>query len=131
MMAAVVDSGVDAGHEDLAGRLLPGYDFVNDDAFPEDGVGHGTFVAGIIGALTDNGIGMAGVAWEVTLLPVQVLDSNGYGYDSDIAAGIIFAADQGARVINLSLGGGRVFPNPGRSGGLRRREGCRCSSGSR
>lgn len=105
MVVAVVDSGVDAGHEDLAGRLLPGYDFVNDDAFPEDGVGHGTFVAGIIGALTDNGIGMAGVAWEVTLLPVQVLDSNGYGYDSDIAAGIIFAADQGARVINLSLGG--------------------------
>jgi subtilisin family serine protease len=102
---AIVDSGVDLDHPDLAPRLVAGYDFVNNDAVAQDDEGHGTMVAGIAGAATNNGVGIAGVAWNASIIPVKVLDDSGAGWDSDIASGITWAADNGAQVINLSLGG--------------------------
>ncbi len=104
-LIAIVDSGIALGHEDLKNKLQPGYDFVNDDDDPQDDNGHGTFVASLAAAETDNGIGIAGVGWNAMLLPVKVLDSQGNGTYLTIAVGIRYAADQGARVINLSLGG--------------------------
>ena len=102
---AIADTGVDLDHPDLAPRILPGHDFVNGDADAQDDEGHGTMVAGIAAAATDNGIGIAGVSWNASIIPVKVLDGTGAGWDFDIANGITWAADNGAHVINLSLGG--------------------------
>ncbi|MBW3557668.1 MAG: S8 family serine peptidase, partial [Actinobacteria bacterium] len=102
---AVVDSGVDRDHPDLRDRLLAGYDFVNGDADASDDHGHGTSVAGVAAAVPDNGIGVTGAAWGASILPVKVLDADGEGSDADVAAGMVWAADRGASVINLSLGG--------------------------
>jgi hypothetical protein len=105
MVVAILDSGVDLDHPDLAPRLVPGFDFVNGDAVPDDDLGHGTMVAGVVAAQANNMAGGAGVTWRGGLMPVKVLDEDGVGNDFDIAAGIIWAADHGASVINLSLGG--------------------------
>ena len=118
-VVAVVDSGVDLGHPDLAANLLTATDadFVEPDGNctgpkhsrtcaqdgPQDENGHGTHVAGIIAAATNNGTGVAGVAPNAKLLPVRVLDENGDG-TGDVVAGIRYAADHGADVINMSLG---------------------------
>lgn len=104
VVVAVLDTGVDLEHPDLSDRLVPGYDFVDGDTVPRDEYGHGTHVAGIIAAVSNNGIGVAGVADGVHIMPIRVLDSEGFGYDADIADGIRYAADHGARVINMSLG---------------------------
>jgi subtilisin family serine protease len=101
---AVVDTGVKA-MPDLAGRLLPGYDFVNNDSHPDDDNGHGTMSAGVIAAAGDNGVGIAGICWLCRILPVKVLDSAGSGSYSAIAEGIRYAADHDADIISLSLGG--------------------------
>ena len=102
---AVVDSGVDLGHPDLADRLrADGRDFVDGDDEPRDENGHGTNVAGIIAATLDNGEGGAGLAPGVKILPVRVMNRRGAGSDRTIARGIRYAADKGAQVINLSLG---------------------------
>jgi thermitase len=103
---AIIDTGVDAGHPDLAGKVLAGYNFVKDNGQAGDDNGHGTRVAGIAAAVSDNGQGVASVAWQSKILPVKVLDRNGVGTYADVASGITWAADQGARVLNLSLGGG-------------------------
>jgi subtilisin family serine protease len=106
---AVVDSGVDASHEDLAGVVLPGWDAIEGRPGADtDPYGHGTHVAGIVAALAGNGLGGSGAAAGVRILPVRVLDTEGSGWSSTIADGIKWAADHGADVINLSLGG----PNP-------------------
>jgi subtilisin family serine protease len=102
---AIVDTGVDLDHPDLAARFVPGYDFVNGDAIAQDDEGHGTMVAGIAAAATNNGIGIAGVAWNASIMPLKALDETGAGYDSDIASAITWAVDHGADVVNLSLGG--------------------------
>lgn len=102
---AIVDTGVDANHPDLQFKVLPGVDFINGDNNPTDDQGHGTHVAGIAGAATNNGRGVAGVCWKCPILPVKSLDRNGAGGHSQIAAGIRYAADHGARVINMSFGG--------------------------
>lgn len=102
---AVVDSGVDLGHPDLVDRLrTDGDDFVDGDDDPTDENGHGTNVAGIIAATLDNAEGGAGLAPGVQILPVRVMNARGSGSDRSIARGIRFSADQGAQVINLSLG---------------------------
>ncbi|MGQ9889359.1 MAG: M6 family metalloprotease domain-containing protein [Aggregatilineales bacterium] len=101
---AVIDSGVCADHPDLAGRVLPGWDFVENDADPQDLFGHGCAVASVIAAAHD-GAGMAGVAPHARILPLRVLDAQGVGTYSNVAAAITMAADLGASVINLSLGG--------------------------
>src|SRR5690606_11143218 len=102
---AVIDSGVDAGHPDLSGKVLPGYNAIRGNGDPSDDNGHGTAVAGLIAANTDNGAGIAGICWGCRILPVKVLNANGSGSDAWVAQGIRWAADNGANVINLSLGG--------------------------
>ncbi len=102
---AVIDTGVCMSHEDLVDRVLDnGYDFVDNDDDPEDVFGHGCSVAGIIAANIDNGIGIAGFAPNSSILPVRVLGPSGSGSMADVAAGIVYAADEGADIINLSLG---------------------------
>ena len=105
MTMAIVDSGVQLNHPDLAGRLVPGWDFVNRDSDPSDDFGHGTMVAGIAAASTNNGRGVAGATWAGKIMPIKVLDSRGAADDENIALGIKWAVDHGADVINLSLGG--------------------------
>ncbi|MBC7644082.1 MAG: peptidase S8 [Thermoleophilia bacterium] len=102
---AVVDTGVSYIHEDLWGKVDKGYDFVDDDADPMDVQGHGTHVSGIAAGYAGNGLGGAGVAPSARILAVRALDADGAGYYSWIANGITYAADHGAKVINLSLGG--------------------------
>jgi subtilisin family serine protease len=106
---AIVDSGVDASHPDLAMKMLGGIDFIDGDNIPQDGYGHGTHVAGIAAASTNNGIGVSGVSWGAQILPVRVLDASGDGNYSNLSAGIIWSVDHGAQIINLSLGG--TLPN--------------------
>jgi serine protease len=117
---AIVDTGVDFGHPDLAGKLLAGIDlvkFVAPSGIGDPGItgpgcdgaqdenGHGTHVSGIAAADTNNGIGVAGTAPDAKILPVRVLDANGSGENDVVNQGIRWAADHGAKVINLSLGG--------------------------
>lgn len=103
---AIIDTGVFGAHVDLAGRVLQGYDFVNNDADPADDDGHGTHVAGIAAAGGDNNLGVTGVAYgaNVKILPIKVCGPSGCP-SSAIASGIRYAADNGANVLNLSLGG--------------------------
>ncbi len=110
VVVAVVDTGIDIHHPEFnpPGRpseLLPGKSFVPGTDGPIDDNGHGTHVAGIIAAAMNDGIGTVGVAPGVKILPVKVLDANGQGDTSTIVAGLLYAADSGARIINLSLGG--------------------------
>ncbi len=105
VVIAVVDTGVDLTHPDLVGKILPGKDFANNDSTAQDDNGHGTHVAGIAAASTNNGLGVAGVSWNAKIMPIKVLDSYGSGYDSWVANGIREAVNRGANIINLSLGG--------------------------
>jgi thermitase len=110
---AVVDSGVDLNHPDLAGRLRSdGFNFVDGNADPSDRNGHGTHVAGIIAAALNNAEGIAGLAPEVQILPIRVMSAEGQGSDRAIAAGITYAVDQGAQVINLSIGATLLLAAP-------------------
>jgi subtilisin family serine protease len=104
-VVAVVDTGIDLSHPDLAGNLVPGHDFVDNDDQPDDENLHGSHVAGIVAAIADNGIGVSGVAPQAKLMPVRTMDEDGLGNSGDIANGILFAVQHGATVINLSLGG--------------------------
>jgi subtilisin family serine protease len=130
---AVVDSGVDLTHPDLAPNLwtnageipgngvdddgngyvddVHGYDFVAGDGTPQDENGHGTHVAGILGARGGNGIGGSGVAWRVRLMPIRVLDADARGTTTAVAQGIRYAVDNGARIVNLSLAGPAGTPD--------------------
>jgi thermitase len=102
---AVIDTGVWASHPDLSGEVLTGYDFVSSDNDATDDHGHGTHVAGTIAAVTNNGVGVASIGYHGSILPIKVLNSEGYGTYADVASGIIYAADNGASIINMSLGG--------------------------
>lgn len=102
---AIIDSGVDLDHPDFAGKLVPGYDFVNGDAEPQDDHGHGTHVAGIAAANSNNGLGIAGLCWECRVMPLKALNSDNWGFYSWWAAAIAFAVDNGAVAINMSMGG--------------------------
>ena len=104
---AIIDSGVDSDHPDLLGKILPGFNFVRDNADTRDAGGHGTAVAGAAAALTNSGIGVAGVAWDNPIMPLSVFDESGYATYADVAEAVIYAADHGAKVINVSLGGPR------------------------
>lgn len=101
---AVLDTGVEASHLDLAGVVLPGFDVLGTTDGSVDPHGHGTHVAGIAAAIGDNGIDIAGTAPGLAILPVRVLDEAGLGSASDVAAGVYWAVDHGATIINLSLG---------------------------
>jgi len=102
---AIVDTGVQYNHPDLSGKVVLGHDYVDGDNNPYDGNGHGTHCAGIAAAVTNNGTGIAGMAPNASILAVRVLDNNGSGTLDAVANGIIYAADNGAKVISLSLGG--------------------------
>jgi len=103
---AIIDSGVDFDHPDLKNKIVSGgRDFYNDDWDATDDNGHGTYVAGIAAADTNNDEGMAGVAWNCLILPVKVTDAEGFADYADVISGIIWASDNGAQVINISLGG--------------------------
>jgi thermitase len=102
---AIVDSGIDLDHPDLSDKIVLGYDYVNEDWVPDDDYGHGTHVAGIAAAQTNNGRGVAGVSWGARLMALKVLDAGGSGSYADVASAVTYAADHGARIINLSLGG--------------------------
>jgi thermitase len=130
---AIIDSGVDLGHPDLAPNLwtntgeipgngtdddgngyvddVHGYDFVDNDGTPQDANGHGTHVAGIVGARGGNGIGGAGVAWQARLMAIRVLDGQARGTTAAVATGIRYAVDNGARIVNLSLAGPTSTPD--------------------
>jgi len=103
---AVIDTGISRVPDLQKTKFVKGYDFVNDRVEAEDDSGHGTHVAGTVAQSTNNGYGVAGVAYEASLMPLKVLDGYGGGTVADIAEAIKFAADNGADVINMSLGGG-------------------------
>jgi subtilisin family serine protease len=107
---AVLDTGLDLGHPDFNGHIAPGYDYVNNDADPRDDNGHGTHVAGTIGAATNNGVGVAGMSWVARVMPVKVADAQGRVNSADWINGLVYARTHGARVVNMSFGG------PGSSG---------------
>jgi len=100
---AILDTGFKMDHPEMAGRLIAGRDFINDDDDPTDDNGHGTNVAGITGATGNNGIGHAGVDWNCEMLIVKVLDAGNSGAWTDIADGVTYAVDNGADVINMSI----------------------------
>lgn len=113
MIVAVIDSGVDLNHPDLAPRLRKdGFDFVENDGDPSDENGHGTHVSGIIAATLANAEGIAGLAPDVQILPIRVMNAEGSGNDRRIAAGITYAIERGAHVINLSLGSTLLLATP-------------------
>ena len=117
VVVAVVDTGVKYDQEDLAANMWSGgpsypnhgYDFVNNDNDPKDFDGHGTHVAGIIGASGNNNLGATGVCWKASIMAVRVIDATGSGTTANIVQGINFAVSHGAKVINMSLGGGGGF----------------------
>jgi len=108
VLIAVIDTGIDYGHEDLNdGRIRTDIDkdYVNDDDEAMDDHGHGTHVTGIIAAETDNKVGVAGIMWNAQILPLKAMSKDGTGTAEDVAEAIRYGADKGARVINMSLGG--------------------------
>ena len=109
---AVIDSGVDVGHPDLAGRVVGQFNAASetDTTDVTDEIGHGTFVAGVAAATPDNGIGIAGASYGASVLAVKVADENGEIWTDALANGIRWAADNGADVINLSLGSPSTDP---------------------
>ena len=126
-IVAVTDTGIDYTHPDLAGNIwintgevagdgidndgngyvddVHGYDFINDDSDPMDDHGHGTHVAGTIGAVGDNAIGITGINWDVQLMALKFIGADGFGLQSDAIEAILYAANNGAHVINASWGG--------------------------
>ena len=116
---AVIDSGADPLHPDLAGKLIPGWNFLLKAARTNDTLGHGTAVAGSIASASNNGIGGAGVSWSSPVMPLVVVDEEDFAAYSAIAAAILYAADHGVRVINISIGGPQLFAGPAECRGLR------------
>jgi subtilisin family serine protease len=109
-IVAVIDTGIDQTHEDFAGvKFVTGFNTLTRNIIVSgtnsDDNGHGTLVTGIIGASPNNGIGVAGTNWQISLMPVKALDELGSGSSSSVSEAIVWAADQGAQIINLSLGG--------------------------
>lgn len=102
VVVAVLDTGVESTHPDLASKLVAGWNTYDNNPNTADVLGHGTAVAGVAGALANNAIGVASVAPNCMLMPIRISDAQGYGYDSTVANGLVWAADHGARVANIS-----------------------------
>lgn len=110
VVVAVIDTGIDQTHEDLkSASVVPGYDFIANKQIvvgsDSDDNGHGTLIAGVLGATANNGIGIAGTNWQLTMMPIKALDATGNGTAEQVTKAIMWAADHGAQIINLSLGG--------------------------
>jgi len=104
VVVAVLDTGIDVDHPDLADNIIDGWNFVDNNDDVSDLDKHGSMVSGIIAAISNNGIGLTGVAPEAKIMPLKVLDVNG-GNIRDIASAIRYAADNGAKIITMSFGG--------------------------
>ena len=102
---AVIDSGVDSTHPDLAGRLVPGWSFLTGTSNTADVLGHGTSTAGTAAAATNNATGVAGVSWGNPVMPLVALNSSNYATYSNIASAITYAADRGVRIVSISISG--------------------------
>ena len=102
---AMIDSGVDPTHPDLASKLIPGWSFLTGTTDTHDVLGHGTETAGTAAAIGNNAVGVAGVAWQNPIMPLVVLNSSDWATYSDIANAIMYAADHGVRIVNISIGG--------------------------
>ncbi|MEB3224096.1 MAG: S8 family serine peptidase [Candidatus Sericytochromatia bacterium] len=108
---AILDTGIDTSHPEFAGRLHPdSHNVLTPGAWPEDDYGHGNHVAGVAAAAADNGVGVAGVAPQASLMVVKIMDANGRGDDATFAAGLVHAVDHGARVVSMSFGAGKQSP---------------------
>lgn len=105
IIVAVIDTGVDTRHPDLSGNLVRGASVLPGATGPDDDHGHGTHVAGVIAAAGHNGIGIAGMAPRCKIMPVKVLNREGKGDTGDIVAGLLYAVNNGAKIVNMSLGG--------------------------
>ena len=105
VVIAIIDTGVDLTHPDLAPKMVAGFDFVNNDNIAQDDNGHGSHVAGIAAASSNNGVGVSGVSWGAKIMPIKVLSASASGTFANAAEGIVWAANNGAHIINLSLGG--------------------------
>src|SRR4026209_2109087 len=102
---AILDSGVDTTHPDLVSKIVPGWNYLSGTSDIRDVQGHGTAVAGVLAAATNNLTGVAGVTWANPIMPLVVMDANGNASYSNIASAITYAADHGVRIINVSAGG--------------------------
>ncbi|MCX7993889.1 MAG: S8 family serine peptidase [Fimbriimonadales bacterium] len=102
VIIAVLDTGVDAAHPDLAAKMVPGWNFFDNNADSSDVLGHGTRIAGIAAAVSNNSTGVASVAWGCRIMPIRISSPSGLASDTTIASGLIWAADRGARVANVS-----------------------------
>jgi len=100
---AILDTGVQPDHPDLADKLRLGYNFYDNSANWSDSCGHGTAVAGMAAAVTDNGIGVVGTAWNSKIVPLKISDANCYGSYSAMGKALVYAADNGAKVANISF----------------------------
>ncbi|OJW96543.1 MAG: serine protease [Thiobacillus sp. 65-1402] len=102
---AILDTGIDSAHPDLAPNLVPGWNVYDNNSNTADVNGHGTWVAGVAAMAANNAKGSAGVAWGAKIMPVRIADANAYAYWSTVAQGIYWAADHGAKVVNVSYNG--------------------------
>lgn len=102
---AILDTGVDGTHPELSPHMVPGWNFYDNNSNTADVTGHGTMVAGIVAATTNNGVGVAGLSFNSKIMPIRISDTSGYAYYSTMAQAITWAADHGAKVANLSFGG--------------------------
>lgn len=102
---AILDTGVDGSHPDLAANMVGGWNAYDSNTNASDVQGHGTAVAGVAAAISNNAVGVAGVAGAAKIMPIRISDANGYATGSAVAQGLIFAADNGARVANVSFSG--------------------------
>ena len=103
VIIAILDTGVDGSHPDLTAKMVPGWNIVDNNADTTDVKGHGTMVAGTAAASSNNGIGVTAVAWNCAIMPVRIAGSDGYATVSDIASGLTWAGNHGARVANISF----------------------------
>ncbi|WP_051217268.1 S8 family peptidase [Paenibacillus assamensis] len=103
LTVALIDTGVDLEHPDLKPNLTKGINLLHD-GLPKDDNGHGTSVAGVIAAVGNNFKGIAGVSWNTKVMPIKALDSRGYGDEDKLGAGILYAVDNGAKIVVMSVG---------------------------
>jgi len=107
---AIVDTGIDLNHPDLKNNLVAGVNLINPGGMPQDDHGHGTSVAGVLAAIGNNSEGVAGLAWKAKIMPIKAIEADGQGNEDKLGQGIMYAVDNGAKIIVLSVGLHRYSP---------------------